>query len=551
VRSPTAALLWQIWRRNTQAVWALVVITIVGWFADVVARGGRSEQRIGGPGPLNELLAMLSFLLLIGIFSYTESSGDKGIGRFPHRLFTLPVSALRLVAVPVIAGIVAIVLLYLAWMGRLTTGGTTSPFFVAVLLAAFMVFYQTTLWTLTRFGALRLVVLGAIGVALFAIGIVPASVGGEPSPWRTERFLGGAVAGAAIASFLFAWSRVARLRSGGEGGPRRLDSLVALVVDLVPGRLRPFASPAGAYFWYEWRSGGALLPALVGGVLLVIVAPFTLLSRDVAGNGMGFLLAVLMTPVVLAAPVGLAFSKPLFWSEELSVPPFIAVRPLSAADVVAVKLTVAALATVMSWLVVFAFLVVWLSLWGNVEGLGQIAIQLWAFHDHSVLAVYGIAALLAAAGMFLTWRFLTAGLWAGLSGNRRLYFGSVMAGVVFVIACLVFGADRLPGWVLDDPTRMAPFVWGAAIAVIAKYWLAARTWRGAQPRLVLRYLAVWLVGTASFVALGMVFWRIVRIYVAMDSFRLQSLLILLALLAMPLARVGLAPALLERNRHRE
>ena len=121
MRSPTAALLWEIWRRNSQAMWMLVGVTIVSWLADFTARGGRSPPSAGGPGPLNELLAMFSFLLLFGIFSYTESSGDTGIGRFPHRLFTLPVSSLLLVAVPVVAGIVAVELLYLAWMGRLTS----------------------------------------------------------------------------------------------------------------------------------------------------------------------------------------------------------------------------------------------------------------------------------------------------------------------------------------------------------------------------------------------------------------------------------------------
>lgn len=528
----------------------LTGITIASWLADFAQRGGRPGQHSGGPGPLNELLAMLSFLLLFGIFSYTESSGDKGIGRFPHRLFTLPVSSLRLVAVPVVSGVVAVELLYLAWMGRLTSGGATSPLFVAVLLAAFMVFYQTALWTLTRFGALRLLALGAIGVALFAIGILPSLEGSTSSPWRSEQFLGAAVACAAIASFLFAWSHVARLRSGGERGASRLEALVALVVDLVPSWRNAFASPSSAHFWYEWRSAGTVLPVLVGGSLFLFGAPVSWLVRSDAGSGMVFLLGALTAPIVLAVPVGMAFAKPMFWSEELTVPPFVAVRPLSAADMVAIKLRVAVLATVISWLFVFAFLLSWLLLWGNADWVSLFAIQLWAFHNHSVLAVYEIAALVVIAGMFLTWRFLIAGMWAGLSGNRRLHIWSVMAVVLFVISYLVFGLDRLPGWVLEDPARMIPFVWCAAIAVVAKYWLAARAWRRTAPPLVRRYLAVWLVGTASFVALAMVFWRIVRIYVALDSYRLQGLLVLLALLVMPLARVGLAPSLLERNRHR-
>lgn len=524
--------------------------TSVSWLADVAMRAGASAQRAGGPGPLNELAAMVSFLLLFGIFSYTESSGDKGIGGFPHRLFTLPVSSLRLVAVPVVAGIVGVELLYLVWMGRLTTDGTTSPRFVAVLLAAFMVFYQTILWTLTRVGALRLVVLGATAIVVFAIGMIPSTVGAA-SPWRSERFLGGAVAGGGIASFLLAWNHVARARSGGQRGARRvLDALVALIVDRVPGIRGAFASPSRALFWYEWRSAGTALPVIVGGVLLLVAAPLSWFSRDEAGSGMAFLIGALLTPIAVAVPVGLAFGKPVLWSEELSIPPFVAVRPLSAADIVATRLKVAALATVVSWLAVFGFLAGWLLLWGNVQWLSRLAIQIWAVSDRSVFAVFGIAALVLLAGMLLTWRFLIAGLWSGLSGNRRLYHGSAMAVVLFLIACMLFSADRLPGWVLEDPARMVPFVWGAAIAVIAKYWLAARTWRHAAPGYVRRYLAVWLTGTATFLALGMLLWRIARIYLAIDILRLQSLLILLALLVMPVARVGLTPVLLEQNRHR-
>ena len=90
----------------------------------------------------------------------------------------------------------------------------------------------------------------------------------------------------------------------------------------------------------------------------------------------------------------------------------------------------------------------------------------------------------------------------------------------------------------------------AALLLIAKYWLAAFTWRGIASRHVWRYLGLWAAGTAGFAALALVFWNVLRIYLPADTYRLQSLLVLLALLAVPLARVGLAPAFLAGNRHR-
>jgi hypothetical protein len=131
-----------------------------------------------------------------------------------------------------------------------------------------------------------------------------------------------------------------------------------------------------------------------------------------------------------------------------------------------------------------------------------------------------------------------------------MFVGSVVAIVALVIVSVRFDAGRLPGWLLGDPARLAPIVWIAAVAVIAKYWLAAYSWRGVAPRYLRIYLLIWLAGTASFLTLGTVLCRIVRIHLPLDIDRLSSLVILLALLTMPLARVGLAPSLLARNRHR-
>jgi hypothetical protein len=119
-----------------------------------------------------------------------------------------------------------------------------------------------------------------------------------------------------------------------------------------------------------------------------------------------------------------------------------------------------------------------------------------------------------------------------------------------VIAGIAFDAYRLPGWMLGEPSRLAPVVWIAAALVIAKYWLAAYAWRGAPLRDLFAYLLIWVAGTASLLALGMVVWGIVRIYVPLDAERLRSIVVLLALLAVPLARVGLASSSLTRNRHR-
>lgn len=546
MRSPTAALLWEIWRRHRGPILAIVVITLVSWLADLAE--GRHAPGDGEPTLRNQLLGMLSFLVLFGTFGYTEGRNGRSLGGFPRRLFTLPVSSLRLVAVPVVAGICSVELLYLLWMDRLFGGGATSPLLTGVLLAAFMVLYQAGLWTLERLGPLRLVVLGVVGMALLTVGMVPSYSVGRPSLWRSEAVLSGLVAAPTVAAFLFAWSHVARLRSGGGRGRRRLGPLVGRFADLLPRRRTAFASPEAAQFWFDWRCSGVLLPLLVGGVLLVVVAPLAWLARHDPGDAVRVVLISLATPIALAIPVGMAFSKPTPWSDDMTLPAFVAVRPLSAHQMVAVRARVAALATAISWFLVLPFLggVLWSA---NLDTLSRLAIEWWAIHDHSVVAVYQIAALLAIAGMFLTWRFLVAGLWIGLSGSRWLFNVSAGLLVLAAIACVAFRVDRLPGWMLEDPERMVPFLWTAALAVAAKYALAARAWRGGAPRLARPYLWVWFTGTACFVALGVTLWGAMRMYLPVDAHRLRSLLILLALLAVPLGRLGLAPSSLEGNRH--
>jgi hypothetical protein len=182
--------------------------------------------------------------------------------------------------------------------------------------------------------------------------------------------------------------------------------------------------------------------------------------------------------------------------------------------------------------------------------LSRVAIQWWAFHGRSEIAVYGIAALIVIAGVLLTWRFLLTNLWTGLSGNRRLYNWSGILLAVIVIASIGFDAQRLPEWVLEDPARMRPFVWAAALAVVAKCWFAVYSWREIEPRLLRMYLLAWCVGTLALVALALGFWNVLRIYLPVDVHRLQGLLVLGAVLAMPLGRIGLAATYLTANRHR-
>jgi hypothetical protein len=525
MRSPTRALLWEIWQRNRSVSAVIVALTIVG--------------RVLEPSSLVVMLWMVSFLLLFGIFTHPISP----------RLFTLPVSSLRLVAVPLLTGIASIELLNVMWFGRLVTG-PTSTWFVAVLLGALTVFYQTALWMLERTGPLKFVFVGVMAVIVFAIGLVPSFPPTPPPWWRSEAAVAALVAGLTAIVFLVASRHVGRVRCGGGSTAPRLEPLFAFAAARLPRTQKAFASPAAAHFWFEWRCSGLVLPVLVAGVLLAVIAPQSWFARDAGGTSFQLLLGALATPIVLAIPVGMAFARPAFWSEDLSLPAFVAVRPMTNEDIVAAKIKVAAASVAISWLLVLSFLAVWLLVWANLDGVGRFAIQLWAFHGQSAAAVYGIAALMVFGGMFLTWRFLVSRLCSGLSGSRVLFNVSVISVVIAAIAWMVFDGTRLAGWILDDPARMTALAWILAIAVTSKYWLAAYSWRRVPARYVRQFLLVWGAGTACLLAVAIQFWGVVRIYVALDVHRFQAVMILMALLALPAGRVGLAASCLERNRHR-
>jgi hypothetical protein len=67
---------------------------------------------------------------------------------------------------------------------------------------------------------------------------------------------------------------------------------------------------------------------------------------------------------------------------------------------------------------------------------------------------------------------------------------------------------------------------------------------------VRQYLLLWGLGTSCVLAVALLILKGVPAFLTLDGARVRTLVILAALLALPLGRVGLAPASLARNRHR-
>jgi hypothetical protein len=497
-------------------------------------------------GMLNFNMSGAVFLLVLSVFGYTEFDPQRNTAGFPSRLFVLPVTSLKLVAVPTILGVAAIELVALLW-GELVFGhGDLSMWF---LFAApmYMVFYQTILWTLPGVRSLRLMLLGLPGVVLIMLPIAQF-------PGRSIRPFMYTIAALAVVSFLASWGFVARQRSGGEASVAWIQAVVRHLSDRLPKRTKPFASAAAAQFWFEWRRFGLVLPILIAALLCVAFLPFSGHARAEPSRAFRFLVSVLAMPFVLGWPVGKGFSKPDFWSQDLSMPAFIAVRPIATTDVVLIKMKVAALSSAISWLMVFLFVSLWL-LWGDSQVLAHARSLVQEVYGLSLFPQVAIAGLALMAAVLLTWRLLVGSLWIGLSGNKSVFIATALPyallPVIVLVGMVLLVNLRQPiDWAHLDLDQLPALEIIATLAVAAKIVIWVFSWTEVESRRVNQYVFFWIGSTVCMLALAVFLWEVARPHLPPDAYGVRNLLMLTALLIVPLARIGRAPSALVKNRHR-
>jgi hypothetical protein len=564
MRRAIAALAWEIGARNRRLVWLVLGILLFAWMFNALLPDAFQATKSLRESLLtiNCLLMSGSLLLVFGIFTCTEANAQREWTGFPYRLFALPVSTLVLAAVPVCLGVASVELLYLAWLKLVfVRQEIPSPGWPAALLGAYLVFYQTILWSLARFRMARIIVLSLVGTSSIGVACLPgfSAYLYFASPWLGQTRLTALLAGLSVAAFLVALASLHRQRTGGAHGHRRLRGLLDRARDLSPQRRSPFHSGAAAQFWFEWQRSGWLLPACVGAALLFVIGPLSWHLRANPEHTLWILGWTLAMPVLCALPIGKGLSKPDLWSPDLGVPSFDAVRPLASGEMAVIKLKVAALSATLAWSLVLAFLALWLPLWADLAELSLARIGFWMVYHHTVAPQYATAALIVIAAMLLTWKCLVSGLWVGLSGSRKLFvtipacYVTLALTAMIVLLVIAQHDDAYPRPVPRDPNRIVQWLqWIGAAAVIAKVWLAAWSWRQIAPSRVRRFTWLWCGAVVCLLSLALLLWArgaLVLLLGPLEPERFRNLLILAALLAVPFARVGLAPSFFARNRH--
>jgi hypothetical protein len=293
---------------------------------------------------------------------------------------------------------------------------------------------------------------------------------------------------------------------------------------------------------------GLGLPLVVGVMLPVPTAVILLHNYSSRVQELPVLLQpgiLLAIPLLAAMTSGPGFGGFISRAGGSAASSFLATRPLSCAEFVAAKFKMALLSVVATYALVLPVtigVIAWKENYGRLIGGVHRWIGPTSAWGTAAIFVVAILLLLAAA-----WKLLAGNLFVGLTGRKWVLnavcigmlplfyaflslgwwismqpenYESLLASVPWLLGLLVGLKLLLAGWVMRALVRRR-LLGSAAIARLAGLWLAAVAVVGA--------LAIWQVPP------GVLPWYVVSFCVV---------------LAVPLARIGLAPLALAWNRHR-
>ncbi|MDB4906758.1 MAG: hypothetical protein JWO05_1542 [Gemmatimonadetes bacterium] len=485
------------------------------------------------------LTATFTFFLAVFTFGL---SGDMAARQsmYPARLFALPLSTDALVGWPMLLGSAAMILLWIATrLFALWPSGIPVPLaWPAVLAAGLLSWTQALTWMPYALRGMR------VFVIVFWLAAIDAIVMLALYAKATEPVMLAIVAPLVPLAWLCARAAVTRARCGyvpdwsGALGPTQVHG-AALT------KAGGFRSPARAQLWFEWKRFGRSLPVLTG-----ILLPVELLLLFAAGTSaalvFAILLGVLVTPPIVATFVAAAARRgDAPGADAHGLPPFTATRPLSSAGLVGATLQAAAWSTVAAWALVVVAIPVGLSLsrtWPVVVERLQHMAGLFGTTRVLVALLLLVVAMIAS-----TWKQVVQSVYIGFTGRDRLVKGSVFVTLVAV----AFLGPALQ-WVAEH-RRAQGAIWEAlplVLAVLASLKMGAASWvavRLQRSGLVSDWMLV--TGAACWCVAVLALYALLAWFIGTPFFP-HHVLMLVAILWVPLARVSAAPLALAWNRHR-
>ncbi|MGZ3546026.1 MAG: hypothetical protein ACXWND_13415 [Gemmatimonadaceae bacterium] len=542
--SPAAAVGWEFRQRHRRGLivligYALVLATIK---LVVLARG----LPINLESP--ESFAFVVMVPLTATFTYSLAVFSFGLdgdiaarqSMYPARKFTQPVTTSALAWWPMIYGSAAMVILWLATrqLGLWPSGIHVPLMWPALLAASLLAWTQALTWMPYPLPGLRIAVTVLLLGTIDSIALVALQYKAH------EPVMLGIIAPQIPLAYLVARFAVARARRGEVPDWRGAFAWLTQSARLPSRRREPFRSAASAQAWFEWRRYGGSLPGWVA-----ILLPFELILLWAAPDNTALVFTIL-AGVLLTAPfmasvavVAVSKSNPNA-GDSYGVTPFIATRPLTDAELVAAKLKMAIWSTITAWLLILVAIQLALEL----SGTSAVVLERWRALTRIVGAPRAfVALLLVLVGCIAsTWKQLVQSLYIGLTGRASLIQGSVLLVLGFFFLFGPFAEWIINSGRLVELWSALPLIFAilAGLKMIAAVWIILRLYqtRLLSDRALVTGAGLWCVAVLALY--GVLVWL-------MDTPHFPHyLLMLLAILAIPLARLSAAPLALASNRHR-
>ena len=454
---------------------------------------------------------------------------------YPSRRFALPVTTTALTAWPMLYGSAAMVTLWLALRTTATwPAGIVIPrFWPAFLAMSLLGWTQALTWMPYPVAGLRIV------VTVLWLAIIDTTALIALHFNAGEWLMIGILAPQIPLAYIVARHSVARARRGEIPDWRGLSLPRFGSVRRAPN----FRSPAAAQSWFEWRRHGWSVP-----VWVAILLPFELLllwgARDSASLAFTILLGVLLTPPFIATFAASAVSTSRSDAGESSGNAFLATRPLTDAQLVAAKLKMAVRSALVAWVIVIITVPIALKL----SGTSSLVLNAWRRDSEFLgMARAVVLTLLIVGGCIAaTSTQLVQSLYIGLTGRTSLIKASVFLTIGFVFLFGPFAEWLSDSGRLGQVWSALPTIFGvlAAAKMGAIVWIGHRLFRQrlVSDRALIGGAVLW--SAAVFALYGVLAWLLDAPHIP------HYLLMLIAILTIPIARLSAAPVSLASSRHR-
>ena len=546
MRSPALAIAWEFRQRHRSVLIALASYALAFVAVRLLILGPGVPLTLDPPnGIAGAVIVPLSaaFMYFLAVFSF-GLGGDLAARQspFPARMFALPVATKALAGWPMLFGTAAVASLWLvtAPFVRWSWGLELPLIWPALLGAVFLAWTQVLTWTAYGLPGLRIMLTVLWLAALDAVVILAVQLE-VPEP-RLVAML----APQLPLAYLAACFVVARARRGDVPDWRGVFARASRIAHVLSPRRDRFPSPTRAQVWFEWRQQGRVLPALVG-----ILLPFELGLLYLARHEPPVLieltlLGVLLTPPFMAGFTAATAGQRSRGGVDSSGVTLTATRPLTSAALVAAKLQAAIWSTLVAWSIVLVAVPIALALSGTwpvvVDGVIEV-IEVVGRPRATVIALLGLTGLLAS-----TWKQLVQSLCIALAGRAWVVRTNVLVRLSLLVIVWPIGDWAIGNWKVVLAALWNAWPWILAVLVCFKLsaaaWVVGRLHRGR----LLRDRSL-VAGAASWLAVVLALYAVLVWLVATPLIP-RCLLALVAILAVPLARLSAAPLALAWSRHR-